>query len=49
MHSLMGCRYYNSGIVSAAEGSLNQFFNLILAILFKRYPYSYTESARSGI
>jgi len=29
--------YYNSGIVSAAEGSLNQFFNLILAIVFKRY------------
>jgi len=29
--------YYNSGIVSAAEGSLNQLFNLILAILFKKY------------
>jgi hypothetical protein len=29
--------YYNSGVVSAAEGSLNQFFNLILAIIFKKY------------
>jgi len=29
--------YYNSGVVSAAEGALNQFFNLILAIVFKKY------------
>eukprot|EP00026_Physarum_polycephalum_P008055 Phypoly_transcript_08132.p1 GENE.Phypoly_transcript_08132~~Phypoly_transcript_08132.p1 ORF type:complete len:372 (+),score=18.63 Phypoly_transcript_08132:303-1418(+) len=30
--------YYNSGVVSAAEGALNQLFNLILAIVFKKYP-----------
>ncbi|KAN0023373.1 hypothetical protein ACTFIU_011543 [Dictyostelium citrinum] len=29
--------YYNSGIVSAAEGALNQFFNLIVAILLKKF------------
>jgi len=29
--------YYNSGVVSAAEGALNQLFNLILAIVFKKY------------
>ncbi|KAF2075641.1 hypothetical protein CYY_003064 [Polysphondylium violaceum] len=29
--------YYNSGIVSAAEGALNQFFNLIVAILLRKF------------
>eukprot|EP01133_Synstelium_polycarpum_P008699 gene8699-10219_t len=30
-------RYYNGGVVSATEGALNQMFNLIAAILLKRF------------
>ncbi|EFA80276.1 hypothetical protein PPL_07103 [Heterostelium album PN500] len=29
--------YYNSGVVSATEGALNQLFNLILAIILKKF------------